>query len=130
MAANSPTGAATIIAMNEMSRVPAKRGIAPKAPEEPTWSSRIAVCGLQARPNRKSASGTWPKKRSASNSTERTMPRVVKIATVEHAIRKIPAIRSTWFRARSPGATRRQATPSPATATISTTTADAAAPVR
>ena len=127
MAANSPTGAATVIAMNEMSRVPAKSGTAPKAPEDPTWSSRIAVCGLQPRPNRKSASGTWPKKRIASNSTERTMPMVVKIATVEHAIRKTLTIRSTWFLARSAGVTRRQAAPSPAIATASTTTTDAAA---
>ena len=58
------------------------------------------------------------------------MPMVVKIATVEHAIRKNLTIRSTWFLARNAGATRRQATPSPATATISTTTADAAALVR
>ena len=95
MAANRPMGAATVIAMNEMSRVPANSGMAPNAPEEPTWSSRIAIWGLQSRPNRKSVTPTWPKKRIASNSTESTMPRVVKIAMVELAISRARMIRST-----------------------------------
>ena len=130
MAANRPIGAATVIAMNEMSAVPANSGIAPKAPEDPTWSSRIAICGLQSRPNRKSVIPTWPKKRIASNSTESTMPSVVKIATVELAISAMRTICSTWLRARRAGDTRRQARPSPAMAIASTTTAAAAVLVR
>ena len=46
---------ATIIAMIAPIRiVPQNRGIEPNAPDEPAWSARIAVCGLQDRPNRKS----------------------------------------------------------------------------
>ena len=84
-----------VIAMAEMSRVPAKRGTAPKAPEEPTWSSRIAVCGLHSSPNMKAEKGMWPKKRMASKSTESTMPMVVKIATSELMTRKAMTARST-----------------------------------
>ena len=32
--------------MTEISSVPANSGTAPNAPDEPTWSARIAVCGL------------------------------------------------------------------------------------
>ena len=55
---------ATIIAMIAPIRiVPQNSGIEPNAPDEPAWSARIAVCGLQVRPNRKSVGGTCWKKR-------------------------------------------------------------------
>ena len=48
MALISPSGMATIMAMiAPMKIVPQKSGIAPNAPDEPAWSARIAVCGLQ-----------------------------------------------------------------------------------
>ena len=58
MAVNSPTGIATTMAMVEISRVPMKTGTAPKAPAPATWSSRMAICGSQRRPNRNSCNGT------------------------------------------------------------------------
>ncbi len=66
MAENSPTGAATAMAMSMIRKVPTKSGRAPKAPVEPTWSARIAVCGLHWVPNRKSATGMVEKKRRES----------------------------------------------------------------
>ena len=45
------------MAMNEMSAVPANSGTAPKEPDEPTWSARIAICGLHDVPNRNSIGG-------------------------------------------------------------------------
>ena len=77
------------MAISVISSVPAKSGTAPKAPELPTWSARIAVCGLHCRPNRNSCIGTCAKKRRASNSSDRTMPTVVKTAIVEQAISTI-----------------------------------------
>ena len=44
----------------------------PKAPELPTWSSRMAVCGLHSAPNRNSVNETRRKKRMASNRSEST----------------------------------------------------------
>ncbi len=66
-----------------ISKVPVNSGTAPKLPDEPTWSARIAVCGLQLSPNRNSVIGTCWKNRIASNSTDRTIPMVVKIAMLE-----------------------------------------------
>ena len=66
--------------MADISNVPANNGTAPKAPEDPTWSSRMAVCGLHFKPNKKSSGGTALKKRMASNTTERTIPTVVTMA--------------------------------------------------
>ena len=46
---------ATIIAMiAPMNAVPQNSGIEPKAPDDPAWSARSAVCGLQVVPNRNS----------------------------------------------------------------------------
>ena len=67
-------GTAMTMAMNEMSAVPANSGTAPKDPDEPTWSARIAICGLHEVPNRKSIGDTMAKKRKASKATEATMP--------------------------------------------------------
>ena len=47
MAENRPTGNATSMATIVIVSVPVNSGIAPKEPDEATWSSRIAVCGLQ-----------------------------------------------------------------------------------
>ena len=69
-----------------ISSVPVTSGTMPNAPDEPTWSARIAVCGLHCRPNRNSSGETFSKKRTVSNSTENTMPMVVRTAT--HARRE------------------------------------------
>jgi hypothetical protein len=104
------------MAMNEINRVPANRGMAPKAPEEPTWSARMAVWGLHSRPNRKSVTGTVPKKRVASNSTDSTIPRVVNMAMVEQAIMNQRTTDSTRLRARRWGEIVFQARPAPSAA--------------
>jgi hypothetical protein len=90
-----------------MSVVPTKSGTAPNAPEDPTWSARMAVCGLQCRPNRNSHQGDRAKKRTVSNSTENTIPTVVSTATIEHVSRIVLTILSTEFRARNNGVSRR-----------------------
>jgi hypothetical protein len=92
-----------------ISSVPAKTGTAPKAPDEPTWSARIAVCGLHWSPNRKSRGGTRSKKRAASNTRDRTMPIVARIAISEQAANRARRTVSTTGRARSAGDTRVQA---------------------
>ena len=75
MALISPSGIATIIAMiAPMKTVPQKSGIAPNAPEEPAWSARIAVCGLQVDPKRNSTGETMLKKRSDSKSKREDDP--------------------------------------------------------
>ena len=86
MADISPMGAATAMEIRDIITVPASTGIAPKAPEEPTWSARMAICGLHSSPNRKSVTGTVWKKRMASYNTDNTMPMVVKMAIMEQAI--------------------------------------------
>ena len=40
-------GTAMDMAIREMSAVPANSGTAPNEPDDPTWSARIAICGLQ-----------------------------------------------------------------------------------
>ena len=92
--------------MNEMSAVPANSGTAPKEPDEPTWSARIAICGLHVVPNRKSIGEIIEKKRNASNATEATMPIVVNTAIVEQPISSHSITRSTRLRARSSGVMR------------------------
>ena len=76
-------------------RVPQNSGTAPNAPEEPTWSARIAVCGLHCSPNRNSYHGTLPKKRQASNATDAMMPTVVSTAISEQPISSHSMMRST-----------------------------------
>ena len=112
-----PTGTATSIATAEMRSVPVKRGIMPNAPDAPTWSERIAVCGLHSVPRRKSSAGTLWKKRNASNNTDNTMPAVARMATVELAMMKTRIAPSTWLRARTRGEIRRQARARPSSAT-------------
>ena len=94
------------MAMTVISSVPVTSGTMPKAPDEPTWSARIAVCGLHCRPNRKSSGETFSKKRTVSNSTENTMPMVVRTATQAQASSTILTTRSTWLRARKFGRQR------------------------
>ena len=89
--------------MPAISSVPVNSGTAPKAPDEPTWSARMASCGLQFRPNRNSVIGTIWKKRIDSNSTEMTMPMVVKMAMLEARISAPRTMVSTRLRARSAG---------------------------
>ena len=55
----NPMGTATHMAIPEISMVPAKTGMAPNAPDEPTWSERIAVWGLHLSPNRNSVTGIF-----------------------------------------------------------------------
>ena len=81
-----PMGTDTAMAMRVISKVPANMGTAPKLPDWPTCSARIAICGLHSRPNRNSLGGTSWKKRIASNKSDRTIPTVVKIASVELTI--------------------------------------------
>jgi hypothetical protein len=50
----SPKGTAITKAINEINKVPTNKGKAPKLPEPPTWSSRIASWGLQWVPNKTS----------------------------------------------------------------------------
>ena len=88
-------GTAMTMAMNEMSAVPANSGTAPKDPDEPTWSARMAICGLHDVPNRKSIGETMEKKRKASKATEATMPMVVNTAIVEQPISIHSMTRST-----------------------------------
>ena len=116
-----PTGTATSIARPEINNVPVNSGTAPNAPDAPTWSARIAVCGLHDRPNRKSSNDTCWKNRNASTNTDRKMPIVVRIATHEAAISSNSMAFSTRLRARNSGRTRRYAHAS--TRIPSTTTA-------
>src|SRR5690606_11962255 len=104
MADIKPLGTATNMAMADTTSVPTKSGTAPKAPELPTWSARIAVCGLHSRPKTNSQKGTARKKRRDSNSTEKTMATVVKMAIREQASSKYLKMRSTLTRARAWGA--------------------------
>ena len=90
--------------------VPVNSGTAPKAPDDPTWSLRIAVWGLHSRPKRNCVIGTSRKKRIASNSTEKTMPTVVKTAMLDATISRPRTIFSTRFRARKSGRILDQAT--------------------
>ena len=109
MADIRPTGTATSMAMKEMSSVPTNSGMAPKAPDAPTWSARMAICGLHSVPKRKPVTGTAWKKRIDSNSTESTIPMVVRMAIVELTMSRPSTIRSTEFRARLSGSMVRQA---------------------
>ena len=89
-----------------MKIVPQNNGTAPNAPDDPAWSARIAVCGLQLVPNRNSTGDTIEKKRSDSNSSERTIPSVVSTAISEATSSRIIVTRSTRVRARKTGVTR------------------------
>ena len=106
-----------------MKIVPQKSGIAPNAPDEPAWSARIAVCGLQFVPNRNSAGLTIEKKRIDSNRSEATIPAVVRIAISEARSSTPITSRSTRVRARKWGDTRVKAKAPPAKASSSATTA-------
>ncbi len=109
IAVSKPIGTATSIEIPVISSVPVNSGTAPKLPDEPTWSARIAVCGLQLSPNRNSVRGTSRKKRIASKSTDMTMPIVVNIAMLEAPISKPLTTRSTLLRARKSGVILRHA---------------------
>jgi hypothetical protein len=89
------------MAMKEMSAVPANSGTAPNEPDEPTWSARIAICGLQEVPNRKSMGEMIAKNRKASKATDATMPIVVNTAIVEQPSSSHSVTRSTPLRARN-----------------------------
>ena len=86
---------ATAMAIMAMSSVPRKTGTAPKAPAPAIWSARIAICGSQRRPKKKSAGGTSAKKAQASQSSDTTMPTVVRIARAEQITMKAESARST-----------------------------------
>ena len=88
------------IAIVVMSSVPVTSGMIPKAPDEPPWSARIAICGDHCRPNRNSSGETFSKNRIVSKSTENRMPTVVNTATQAAENRTILTTRSTWLRAR------------------------------
>ena len=83
------------MAMVEIIRVPASRGTTPKLPEEPIWSVRSEVCGLQCKPKRNSWTGTREKNCIDSNKTDNTMPSVQSTASVEQLNKKNITTRST-----------------------------------
>ena len=99
-------GTAMSMAMKEMSAVPANNGTAPNEPDDPTWSARIAICGLQEVPNRKSMGEMIAKNRKASKATDATMPIVVNTAIVEQPSSSHSVTRSTPLRARNCGVMR------------------------
>ena len=113
------------MAMKEMSAVPANSGTAPKDPDEPTWSARIAICGLHEVPNRKSIGDTMAKKRKASKATEATIPSVVNTAIVEQPMRIHSMTRSTPLRARNSAVMRERITMVAAIAITMTSTVSA-----
>ena len=64
-------------------RVPVNIGTAPKLPEDPTWSSLIAVWGDQWVPNRNSEKLTCEKNLTVSKIKDKIIPNVVRTATIE-----------------------------------------------
>ena len=87
-------------------KVPTKSGTAPKAPVPAYWSARMAIWGFHSIPNRNSWIGTAWKKRQLSQTSEATMPAVVRMAVTEQAMNR-PAIQpSTLLRARNCGPMR------------------------
>ena len=120
MADMSPMGTATNMAMAETSRVPVNSGTAPKAPEAPTWSARMAVWGLHRVPKKNSRGETFWKKSRDSNRTDSTIPRVVRIAIDENTIMIPSTMDSTRLRARICGLVWRTASAMPPRASPST----------
>ena len=113
------------MAMKEMSAVPANSGTAPNEPDDPTWSARMAICGLHDVPNRKSSGEMCEKNRKASKATEATMPMVVNTAMVEQPISIHSTTSSTRLRARSSGVMRLRTTRIVPTAMTMTSTVSA-----
>ena len=80
--------------MEEINKVPANTGTAPNAPPAVTWPSRMGICGSQFSPKKNSSGETRWKNRRASNSSDSTMPSVVRMAISEQAIIKPVSTRS------------------------------------
>ena len=97
---------ATSMAMAEISSVPVNTGMAPKAPPAVTWPSRMGICGSHFNPKKNSNGDTRSKKRMVSNSSDRTMPSVVRMAMSEQAIINPLRTRSVAWRARNCGLMR------------------------
>ena len=74
--------------MKVIKKVPVNTGIDPNAPELPTWSSLIAICGLQWNPNIKSKKDICLKNLKLSKNKDRIIPTVVKTATIEQINKK------------------------------------------
>ena len=53
MADIKPTGTAINMATAVISKVPTNNGTKPNEPDAATWSTRIAICGLHSKPNKK-----------------------------------------------------------------------------
>ena len=100
MALNKPTGTETHKAINEIKKVPAKRGIAPYW-DKPCWPdpalSAPSNCGFHTVPNKNSSIGISVKKRTDSNTTEKIIATVVKMAMTELAASNLIIIFSTAF---------------------------------
>ena len=111
--------------MKEMSAVPANSGTAPNEPDDPTWSARIAICGLQEVPNRKSMGEMIAKNRKASKATDATIPIVVNTAIVEQPSSSHSVTRSTPLRARNSGVMRARIMMTPPIASTATRTVSA-----
>ncbi len=105
MADIRPIGAATSIAMTVMSSVPANNGTAPNtsalAPDASAPAPSNALCGLQWAPKRNDRIGTFWKNLMDSNTRDRTIPNVVRMAISEHRIKNHLTERSTMWRARN-----------------------------
>ena len=80
-------------------RVPVNIGTAPKLPEDPTWSSLIAVWGDQWVPNRNSEKLTCEKNLTVSKIKDKIIPNVVRTATIEKTKNINFKILSTFLRA-------------------------------
>ncbi len=105
---------ATIMAMiAPMKIVPQNNGT---EPSDSPGAAGSMLCGLQCVPNRKSIGLTRAKKRRLSNSSDATMPTVVRIAIREASSRPIITSRSTRVRARNSGLSRVQPNAPPAKA--------------
>ena len=89
------SGPATHMAMTVMSKVPVSSGMKPKTGGDPV--------GAHCVPGEEASGGTSLKKRAVSNSTEKTMPMVVRMAIAEQTTRKPSVIRSNRLRARNSG---------------------------
>jgi hypothetical protein len=70
--------------------------MAPKLPDDATWSARIAVCGLHCNPNRKSKIFIIEKNLNVSKSSDSTIPTVTTIAIMDDNFISMTNNRSTY----------------------------------
>ena len=122
MAVIRPSGTATVSAMILIISVPQSSGNRPKSPTLPV--PVVEKRGFQVVPKKISTGLTMPKKRMVSDSIDRTMPTVVRMAITEQITISARTASSTWLRARRVGEMRRSVHTAPATAQAAITEAD------